>query len=649
MREFKLRLHGDVGTDFTVGSVARELDKAGTAPLRVEVHSYGGEALGGIAIYHQLKRYAGRKRVVVDGVAASAASVIAMAGDEIDVPRNGFVMIHNAWSIAAGDADAVEQTAGVLRQVSHAMARIYAGRTGKSEDEILALMRDETWFDGDAAVAEGFATHASNPVELHASADRLARFHRVPAALTRAISHNVPAVPAHLESPMSVPNPSAAPPSAGPANPPSGGSATLAELRSLAAARPDVLGSDWVLDQLSAGATVQAARDAAFTALAQLTPPRGFTASVGADYDSPEARRGAMAEALASRMLNREARGPGQRYQGWSLAEIGREMLNASGTNTRGWSGTKVIETAISSPRGTLTTSDFPVLLRDAANRTLAEAYPKAQSPLRTALCRIRNATDFRPIGTARISDFPVLERVSEGAPVTFGSVSESKETYSVGTYGKYLNLTREILINDDLNAFGQALNSVASAAAEAEARELVGLLARNSGTGPTLSDGAPLFAVARGTLASIASTPDDASVGAGRLAMRKQADVDDTGPLGLSPKYMVVGPELESVAEKLLSVTTTLVDGSALTVSQFAGKVQLLVEPRVSGRAWWLFADPEQAPILEVAYLNGLQAPIVEQFETPQFFGVALRARHDFGAGVVGWRGAYRNPGAAS
>jgi ATP-dependent protease ClpP protease subunit len=650
MREAVLRLHGDVGFDFTAGSVSKELAQAGGAPLAISLHSYGGEALGGVAIFNMLQRYPGRKRVTIEGVAASAASVLAMAGDEIVMPRNAFLMIHNAWTVSAGDHAAMEKTGDVLRQVTHALAGIYASRTKKPEAEILELMAAETWFDGEAAVAAGFATVLADPIEVHASATHLARFHRVPAALSRTISTTTPAQPAQSELHMTIT------PTAGPAAavPPRTPAASLADLRALAATRPDVLSDSWILGQMEAGATLDTARDAAISALAQSTPPRGPTAlRIGVDHEAPEERHGAMAEALAARVLNREPQGSGARFRNFPLPEMAREMLEAGGTRTRGWSASRLINAALHAEGAgpTITVSDFPSLLSGAANRVLAELYVRAQSPLRQALCRVTSAADFRERATLRTSNFPVLEEVPEGGTVRRGSLTSTGESYALATYAKALGITRQALVNDDLDAFGQALRSAASAAAEAEARKLVGLLTANSGAGAKLSDGVALFAAQRGNLATSGTTFDDAGLGAGRRAIRGQKDVDDGGPLGIAPRFLVVSPDQETNAERQLSQWTLLPVSSSggAAMSAFSGKLELLVEPRLTGNGWYLFADPAQAPVFECAYLDGNQAPTVQTFESVDVLGVTLRVVHDFGAGITGWRGSWRNPGASS
>jgi ATP-dependent Clp protease, protease subunit len=141
-----LTLMGDVGFEITARGVADALKAAGKGPLTVSLHSYGGDALAGVAIHNMLARHPAQKTVVVEGVAASAASLIAMAGDRIVMPSNALMMIHEAWGLAMGDSDDMRKQADVLDHVSGAYRRTYAARSGRTEDEVAALMAAETWW-----------------------------------------------------------------------------------------------------------------------------------------------------------------------------------------------------------------------------------------------------------------------------------------------------------------------------------------------------------------------------------------------------------------------------------------------------------------------------------------------------------------------
>ena len=126
---------------------------------RIDVHinSPGGSTFNGNAIYNLLAQHPAQVTVYIDGLAASAASVIAMAGDRIVMPENASMMIHNAWSLVVGPAEDMEAEARLLHKMNTQIAQVYAARTGNSKEQIIEWMSEETWFMGAEAVDAGFA------------------------------------------------------------------------------------------------------------------------------------------------------------------------------------------------------------------------------------------------------------------------------------------------------------------------------------------------------------------------------------------------------------------------------------------------------------------------------------------------------------
>lgn len=139
--------------------------------LNVEINSPGGDVFAGLAIYNAL-RASGKEIVVkVMGVAASAASLIAMAGDKRVMPKNSFMMIHNPWSFAVGNADELRETANTLDKIGGSLLATYAARTGLPEDELTAMLATDTWLTADEAKEKGFATEVSDDIEVKAAFD----------------------------------------------------------------------------------------------------------------------------------------------------------------------------------------------------------------------------------------------------------------------------------------------------------------------------------------------------------------------------------------------------------------------------------------------------------------------------------------------
>lgn len=129
--------------------------------ITLRINSPGGDVFDGIAIYNDLLAYPGKVRVEVTGLAASIASIIAMAGDEVVMAENAFIMIHNAWTIAMGNRHDFGDVAGVLTKIDDALARTYAAQSKAGIRDIKKMMDDETWMTAKEAVEHGFASSVS--------------------------------------------------------------------------------------------------------------------------------------------------------------------------------------------------------------------------------------------------------------------------------------------------------------------------------------------------------------------------------------------------------------------------------------------------------------------------------------------------------
>jgi len=174
----ELTLYGDIasstwwGDEITPKQFKTDLDALGAVDtLNVFINSGGGDVFAGQAIYSMLKRHAANKVVYIDGLAASAASLIAMAGDKIIMPANAMMMVHKAWTIALGNADELRKMADDMDKMDSSIAQAYETKTGKTKEEILAIMEAETWMTAEEAVTDGFADEIEQEKKLAASID----------------------------------------------------------------------------------------------------------------------------------------------------------------------------------------------------------------------------------------------------------------------------------------------------------------------------------------------------------------------------------------------------------------------------------------------------------------------------------------------
>lgn len=191
----ELFIYDDIGGDmFGDGITAKDVADAvkgfgDQSALDVYINSYGGSVFQGLAIYNILRRHPARITTHIDGIAASAASVVAMAGDEVRMAANGFLMIHNAWGIAAGDGEAMRRAAKDIDLATESIAQTYASRRGGDIERIREWMAAETWFNAEQAVASGLADGIvdENKIAAFIAPDKRFPFRHVPEALCNAI------------------------------------------------------------------------------------------------------------------------------------------------------------------------------------------------------------------------------------------------------------------------------------------------------------------------------------------------------------------------------------------------------------------------------------------------------------------------------
>ena len=413
---------------------------------------------------------------------------------------------------------------------------------------------------------------------------------------------------------------------------------TNLEIRKLVkAAGLDHIMADTLIDR---NATVDEAKAALFDQLAtrSATTIQHQRIDVGANHDAPEEKLTRMADALEARMTGRAPTDAGREYMTRRVHELAGELLEL-----RGVRGVRMMSPDTLITRAMHTTSDFPQLLTSTGNRVLLAAFQAAPNPLKS-LARTSTVSDFRTKTTLKLSEFPRLSLVNEAGEVTSGTRGEAKEAYALKTYARIFSLSRNALVNDDLGAFSDFSMAAGRAAAETEADVLTALLTANSGTGPTLDDGNVLFHSTHGNVAGSGTVIDVAAIAAARLAMRSQKGLDALTPINAVPKFLLVSPTKETQAEQALA---PLAPATVATTNPFTNTLTILVEPRLSGNRWYVFADPVSQPVLEYAYLSSAQGPQMASREGWDVLGMEFRVVLDFGAGVVDHRGAYMNAGA--
>jgi phage major head subunit gpT-like protein len=353
-----------------------------------------------------------------------------------------------------------------------------------------------------------------------------------------------------------------------------------------------------------------------------------------------ESNTGGLREAVSQAILHRvdpaknKLEGAAREFGGQTLMETARAMLHYMGVDTSGMSRNMIAARAMQS------TSDFPAILADVANKSLRQGYMEAPRTF-MPFCRKVNASDFKNINRVQLGEAPALERVNEKGEFNVGALKDDKASYALATYGKIISLSRQTIINDDLDAFSRMPQLFGAAGARLENATEWGLITANA----ALADGVALFHSTHKNLGTTGA-PSETTLTEMRKLMRKQTGLDGTTVLNVMPQYLMVPAALETTAEKLLSaVQATATSG----VNPFAGKLQLIVEPLLDAASggdadWYASASPSQIDTIEYAYLEGEEGVYLETqtgFETD---GVQLKARLDFGAGVIDHRGLFAN-----
>ncbi|HQR82754.1 MAG TPA: Clp protease ClpP, partial [Thiotrichales bacterium] len=167
-----IKLYSDIGGyGITAGNFIKEVQSFGDVDtIKVSINSTGGSVVDAIAITNFLIYHKAKIIIQIDGIAASAASLIAMSGDEIIMPENAMMMVHYPWTDLQGNAEEIRATAEALYRMGEAMAGTYARKTGQTKEQIHALLRDEKWLSAKECLELGFCTKIVEPITAKSAA-----------------------------------------------------------------------------------------------------------------------------------------------------------------------------------------------------------------------------------------------------------------------------------------------------------------------------------------------------------------------------------------------------------------------------------------------------------------------------------------------
>ena len=400
----------------------------------------------------------------------------------------------------------------------------------------------------------------------------------------------------------------------------------------------ELIGSDRTLDQC---------RAAIIDKLAEANPVTTRSVQMpNVTADEAPKRMDAMQRALEFRTNPRAFKaGEVSEYRSYSLLDMARAFLEASGENTRSMSNETVARTALglrgTRAGGMYSTGDFPALLANVFNKKLLDQY-QLQPPTFQAWTRQSTANDFKAMMRNRLGDL-FFEPVQEGGEYKAAALSETAESYQVAKYGRIVLIDWEAIVNDDLSAFTRIPSMLASAAVQQQADIIYSILLNN----PNMSDNNAIFSAAHKNITATGTAIGIDSLGVGRAMMRKQKTLANQ-PMNIKPKFLLVAPDQEQLAFQYTSQNyVPVVLGNQTGVNPYAGILTPITEARLDGnKAWYLIADPATIDTVEYAFLDGEELHTENRvaFEKD---GFEIKARMVFGAKAIDWRGMYKNAGA--
>ena len=286
-------------------------------------------------------------------------------------------------------------------------------------------------------------------------------------------------------------------------------------------------------------------------------------------------------------------------------------------------------------------TTDLAGILDDSANKIMLDAF-RAVPQLGRQVARKLTAKDFNAHTGYRLGGDVIMKPLGAGGELEHGTLAESSFTYSVGTVGRFFGITRQAMINDDLGAFTQVPTMIGRGSALRLESDFWALVIANTDD---------FFAAANGNYIEGATTTlTEVGLDEAIAAMDELTD-DQEEPILLTPKFLVVPPELRGAAERLYRGQTIL-PGTNDTpdVNIHAGRYAPISVPYLTAAAaWYLFGDPADVAAFGIAYLHGVESPVVEQVEqNPEYLGTAFRGYFDFGVCQCEPQGAVMSKGSA-
>ena len=409
------------------------------------------------------------------------------------------------------------------------------------------------------------------------------------------------------------------------------------------ATRKAKLGDDFADKMISSGKSVDEARSAIIDAWASKADATATTSRFEAGATASEKMvRGAEEALLARAGLVKHEDIKDNEFRGMRLSDFARIALEEAGVNTRGMSYDAMAQSVLS--RSGQTTSDFPVLLENTMHKIMLNGYTTAPDAWRQ-IAKVGSVSDFRAWKRLSTGTLANLTGVNEHGELTNMPISDAHaESVQASRFGNIISITPETIINDDM----QWIANQASALGRAAARTVEATVFAKLISNPTMADGNALLSAAHGNIETAGGAISVATIDAGRVKMASQMDKDSNDYLNIRPSILLCS--LASGGSARVVTNSQYDPDSAarlLVPNKINGLVNLVIDtPRIT-TGWYLLANPSDAPVIEVVFLDGNQNPRIQQEENFRTKGLSWSVELPFGVGVIDYRGIFWNDGA--
>ncbi len=592
--------------------------------INLHIHSPGGEVFDGIAIYNQLKNHSATITVYIDGLAASMASVIAMVGDTVIMPKNAMIMIHKPWGVSWGDANDMREYADLLDKLENVLIPAYVAKTGKTTEEITAMLEQETWLDGDECVEHGFADKVIEPVKAMASltSKRIEEFSSMPSAIKNQITPKNTTKPTQQPQPNSSPEPQ---PSASFADEQTRLNG-IKDLFAMFGGRHNELMITCLAD---ANCSVEKAREQLLNTIAQQQNPEPSNKDNAHIYAGNGNIVGDSVRASVMARAGYQDYEKDNAYNSMTLRELARASLTERGVGVATYNPMQMVGMAF-----THSTSDFGNILLDVANKAILLGWEENDETFEK-WTKKGQLSDFKTAHRVGLGAFPSLRKVREGAEYKYVTLNDKGETIALATYGELFSISRQAIINDDMNMLTDVPKKLGEAAKATIGDLVYAVLIDNE----KMSDKKALFSTDHKNM--LTGGMDVETISAGRTAMRQQKEGERT--LNIRPAFMLVPTTLETQAIQVVkSGSVKGADVNANIINPVRDLAEIIAEPRLDDASEkdWYMVSRQGSDTIEVAYLNGIDLPYIDQLDGFTSDGVTTKVRIDAGVAPVDYRG---------